>query len=76
MIAKFTLCVCELWTAACAPECSNGAKKCFGPTASDCCPFYLNSMCVDQCSENMTPDEDFFCVCTNFFTGPFYTGRQ
>ena len=73
---SFYMYVYKLWIIVCAPECSYGAEGCLGPTADDCCPFYFNDMCVDQCSVNMLPDEDFFCLCINFYTGTFCTGKQ
>lgn len=42
--------------------CDEGLMKCDG-LGSDCCNFYLDDMCVEECPlENHVVDEDFNCV--------------
>ena len=51
---------------ACAEE-PLGSGHCFGPSFSDCCPFYDadSGVCMEECSERV--DDDFVCQCKSTF---------
>ncbi|CAI8036467.1 Sushi, von Willebrand factor type A, EGF and pentraxin domain-containing protein 1 [Geodia barretti] len=43
--------------------------RCSGPSASDCCNFYNNSVCVEQCPSPFVSNSDSICVCPEGMTG-------
>ncbi|CAI8036485.1 CUB and sushi domain-containing protein 3, partial [Geodia barretti] len=54
---------------ACNSACDQGLMRCFGPGASDCCNFYNNSVCVEQCPSPFLSNSDSICVCPEGKTG-------
>ncbi|CAI8041021.1 Sushi, von Willebrand factor type A, EGF and pentraxin domain-containing protein 1, partial [Geodia barretti] len=54
---------------ACNSACDQGLMRCFGIGASDCCNFYNNSVCVEQCPSPFVSNSDSICVCPEGTTG-------
>ncbi|CAI8036469.1 Sushi, von Willebrand factor type A, EGF and pentraxin domain-containing protein 1 [Geodia barretti] len=54
---------------ACNSTCDQGLMRCFGFGASDCCNFYNNSVCVEQCPSPFMSNSDSICVCPEGKTG-------
>jgi hypothetical protein len=54
---------------ACNSTCDQGLMRCFGFGASDCCNFYNNSVCVEQCLSPFVSNSDSICVCPEGTTG-------
>ena len=48
--------------------------RCFGSGSDRCCQYYNDTMCVDECSGLLSPDENYNCVCPGFFNFPECTG--
>ena len=59
---------------ACDPGCNEGLMRCYGSNSDRCCQYYNDTMCVDECSGLLSPDENYNCVCPGFFNYPECTG--
>ena len=46
--------------------------QCFGFDESDCCFFYEDDKCVEECEDNSTPDEDSDYKCSSNGDGKAY----
>ena len=55
---------------ACDSSCTDGSMRCHDFGAGNCCPFYDNSTCVEDCPAGLEPDDDFDCNCTGNFLNP------
>ena len=54
---------------ACNSACNEGLMRCFDTGPNDCCNFYNNSMCVDECPSPFVPNSESICVCPEGKTG-------
>ena len=54
---------------ACDSSCNEGLMGCTGRGAGDCCNFYNNSMCADECRSPLSPNTANECVCPPGTTG-------
>ena len=43
--------------------------RCFGFLDTECCNFYNNGMCVDECPSPFVGNTDHVCVCQDGRTG-------
>ena len=75
-IFKWPLKNIHFFTLACHSSCNEGLMRCFGVDPDDCCQYYNDTMCVDECSGLLTPDENYNCVCPGFFNYPECTGTH
>ena len=55
---------------ACHSMCNEGLMRCTGVNSDDCCPYYNDTVCVDDCGDVLEPDADFDCNCTGLFLNP------
>ena len=47
---------------ACLSECNQGQRRCYiGPDGNECCNFYLQGNCVNNCSSALVNDSNFNC---------------
>ena len=53
----------------CDPACDEGLMRCYGNMDTECCNFYNNSVCVDECPGPFLPNSDNICVCPVGKTG-------
>ena len=53
----------------CNSACNEGLMRCFGFESDDCCNFYNNSMCVDECISPFVPNTVNECACPVGTTG-------
>ena len=54
---------------ACDSSCDEGLMRCFEVGPNDCCNFYNNSMCMDECPSPFIPNTVNECVCPVGTTG-------
>ena len=64
----FTLCLSLGCNSLCLID---GFRQCFGLIDTNCCNFYQEGVCVDECSDRRVTvsNTNFTCVCNNSFTG-------
>ena len=65
----FFWCLMAYVSTACHSSCDEGLMRCYGLPATDCCNFYNNSMCVDECPSPFLNNTDHVCVCPVGTTG-------
>ena len=53
----------------CDSSCNEGLMRCSGPGANECCGYYNNSLCVNECPPPFAPDANYECVCPTGSSG-------
>ena len=49
--------------------------QCFGFDESDCCVFYEDDKCVEECEDDSTPDEDSDYECSSSSSNSSSNGK-
>ena len=63
------MCTDILYPTACDSSCDKGLTRCTGFGSDDCCNFYHNSECVDECPSPFMTNSEYVCVCPVGTTG-------
>ena len=53
---------------------ASGLGQCYGPSFTECCSYYSDDLCVDDCGPMREPDTEWQCVCSGGWREPECTG--